>query len=323
MVARTDTGRSIYGRHRAGSCDGLGSVARASNRPLALGYRDFHRETLPLRVDSFETTARTDIKQLNLGPLRFAKRGPSVLWARANAVVQMATHPLGFDGASDADRMRWLHGFRRVLDGLDAPLQVIIETEPGSGADATITHPRPRDFDDMRGADLWFVEQMSRSPSAHRRLTLLITPKESAQRLEGALREMGISFTTATPLSRPTFGLERPHELSFHEGWSRSWYLERMPGTELAAGWPFRLSPPGLKTPPSWPADPLPVAWIVDYLQRQLTNMRVSRMQELSAGTNDPMLAGALPNTEDIQRRVASSHEKPFYVSVYLTLRPS
>src|SRR5260370_21748393 len=237
MVARTDTGRCVYGCHRAGSCAGMGSVACASNRPLALGYRDFHRETLPLRVDSFETTARTDIKQLTLGPLRFAKRGPSLLWHSGNAVVQMATQPVGFEGASDADRMRWLDGFRRLLDGVDAPLQVIIETEPGSGVDGTITYPRPRDFDDMRGADLWFVEQLSRSPSAHRRLVSLITPKDSMQRLDGALREMGISFTTATPLSRPTFGLERPHELSFHEGWSRSWYLARMPRPELEAGW--------------------------------------------------------------------------------------
>src|SRR5258708_25060465 len=48
--------------------------------------------------------------------------------------------------------------------------------------------------------------------------------------------------------------------------------------------------------------------------------MRVSRMQELSAGTNDPMLAAALPNTEDLQRRLASSQEKAFHVSVYITL---
>jgi len=225
-------------------------------------------------------------------------------------VVQMATHPLGFDGASDTDQMRWLHGFRRLLDGLDAPLQVLIETEPGSGADDTVVLPRPRDFDDMRGADLWFVEQMSHSPSAHRRLTSLITPTSAAQRLDGALREMGIGFSIATPAHGLAFGLERPHEFSFHEGWSRSWYLERMPGTELEAGWLHRLIPPGLKTRLAWHADPLPLAWIVDYLQRQLTNMRVSRMQELSAGTNDPMLAGALPNTEDLQRRLASSQEK-------------
>jgi type IV secretory pathway VirB4 component len=93
-----------------------------------------------------------------------------------------------------------------------------------------------------------------------------------------------------------------------------------MPGTELEAGWLHRLIPPGLKIRLAWHAEPLPVAWIVQYLQRQLTNMRASRMQELSAGTNDPMLAGALPHTEDLQRRLAASQEKAFYVSVYITL---
>jgi type IV secretory pathway VirB4 component len=50
-------------------------------------------------------------------------------------------------------------------------------------------------------------------------------------------------------------------------------------------------------------------------------------MQELNAGTSDPMLAGALPHAEDLQRRLAASQEKAFHVSVYVTLtaptRPS
>jgi type IV secretory pathway VirB4 component len=93
-----------------------------------------------------------------------------------------------------------------------------------------------------------------------------------------------------------------------------------MPGTELEAGWLLRLIPPGVKVRLAWHADPLPAAWIVDYLQRQLTNMRVSRMQEQSAGTSDPMLAGALPQTEELQRRLAASQEKAFHVAVYITL---
>ena len=70
----------------------------------------------------------------------------------------------------------------------------------------------------------------------------------------------------------------------------------------------------------AWHATPLPVAWIVEYLQRQLVGMRATRMQELTVGTADPTLAGALPNAEDLQRRLTASQEKAFYVAVYLTL---
>jgi uncharacterized protein DUF87 len=264
--------------------------------------------------------AGSDIKHLRVGPVRVVARGPSVLWPGASDVVKFATHPLGFDGAAEADRARLLNAFRRLLDGLDAPLQVLIESEPGCGVDATDTPPNPRDFDDMRAADLWFVERMAQLLSAHRRLTSLVISKGHSLRLEGALREMGVGFTTSTPVNRPAFGEERPHHVLIPEGWSRSWYVERMPGTELEAGWLLRLIPPGVKVRLAWHAEPLPVAWIVDYLQRQLTNMRASRMQELSAGTNDPMLAGALPQTEDLQRRLVGSQEKAFHVSVYITL---
>jgi hypothetical protein len=260
------------------------------------------------------------IKQLSLGALRVARRGPSVIWSGAAETIQVTTRAIGFDGAPEADRLRWLNAFRRLVDGLDGPLQVLIETEPGCGVDLTMTPPTPRDFDDMRSADIWFVDELSDSPSAHRTLTSMVIGKRHQPRLEAALREMGVSFSTPSASRRPVFGEEHAHHVSITEGWSRSWYVERMPGTELEAGWLFRLLPPGLKVRLAWHADPLPVAWIVDYLQRQLTNMRATRMQELSAGTNDPLLAGALPNTEDLQRRLASSQEKAFHVSVYITL---
>ncbi len=269
---------------------------------------------------STEGSEGSEIKRLTLGPVRVVERGPSVLWDGARDIVQLATNPIGFDGAAEADRARWLNAFRRLLDGLDAPLQVLIETEPGSGDGATETAPQPRDFDEMRSADMWFVEHVAQSPSAHRRLMSLTIADGHAARLESALREMGVAFSTTKAPRGTVFGEERPHHLAIPEGWSRTWYVHRMPGTELEAGWLFRLIPPSLKVRLAWHADPLPVAWIVDYLQRQLTNMRASRMQELSAGTNDPMLAGALPNTEDLQRRLASSQEKAFHVSVYITL---
>jgi uncharacterized protein DUF87 len=269
---------------------------------------------------SINPPAGGEIKHLSLGPVQVVSRGPAALWQGASDIVQFATHPLCFDGAAEGDRTRLLSAFRRLLDGLDAPLQVLIENEPGCGVDTTTSPPQPRDFDEMRGADLWFVEHMAQLPTAHRRLTSLVTSNGHSQRLDRALREMGIGFTTSTPVNRPAFGEEHPHHLLIPEGWSRSWYVERMPGTELEAGWLLRLIPPGVKVRLAWHVEPLPVAWIVDYLQRQLTNMRVSRMQEVSAGTNDPILAGALPQTEDLQRRLAASQEKAFHVSVFITL---
>jgi hypothetical protein len=51
--------------------------------------------------------------------MRFGARGPSVLWGATPEVAQLLTQPLGFDGAPEADRIRWLNGFRRLLDDLD------------------------------------------------------------------------------------------------------------------------------------------------------------------------------------------------------------
>jgi hypothetical protein len=44
------------------------------------------------------------IKQLKLGPLQLMERGPSILWHGTSDAIQISTRPLGFDGASEADR---------------------------------------------------------------------------------------------------------------------------------------------------------------------------------------------------------------------------
>jgi hypothetical protein len=229
------------------------------------------------------------------------------------------TGSLGFAGAAEADRLRWINAFRRLLDGLDGPLQVVIEVIPGPGSP---DHARasPEDFDDMRGADMAFVDHLALSSTAHRIETSLITSEAHAKRLEPALQEIGVSFEMTSPRDDMYFGKEMANRYIHSSGHSRTWYVERLPGTELEAGWLFNLLPPGLKLRLAWHASPLPVGWIVEYLQRQLINMRATRLAEHDSGSPDPVLAGALPNAEDLQRRLSASQDKAFHVAVYLTL---
>ena len=212
-----------------------------------------------------------------------------------------------------------MNSFRHLLDGLDSPIQVLIEAIPGSGTQSS-AHPSPIDFDEMRGADLAFVDQVSQSPSAHRFETRLITSEAQSKRLEAALREIDVPFDVPVPNIESCFGKELANRFQHPGGHSRTWYVERLPGTDLEAGWLFKLIPPGLNVRLAWHVTPLPVAWIVEYLQRQLINMRATRLINHDAGSPDPLLAGALPNAEDLQRRLASSQDKAFHVAVYVTL---
>jgi Helicase HerA, central domain len=241
------------------------------------------------------------------------------LFSGGTDVVQIRTGSLGFAGAAEGDRARWINSFRRLLDGLDVPMQVLIEVVPGTGNPTSAATP-PRDFDDMRGADMSFVDQLARSASAHRFETSLIVSENHARRLEPALTEIGVEFAVTTSPTQLCFGRELANRYQHAGGHSRTWYVQRLPGSDLEPGWLFRLLPPALKLRLSWHVTPLPVAWIVDYLQRQLINMRAARMLEESAGSADPLLGGALPNAEDLQRRLASSQDKAFHVAVYLTL---
>ena len=45
----------------------------------------------------------------------------------------VGTGAIGFLDAADEDRRRWIARFRSLLDGLDAPLQVIVRFSPGNG----------------------------------------------------------------------------------------------------------------------------------------------------------------------------------------------
>ncbi len=232
----------------------------------------------------------------------------------------METAAIGFASAAEDDRLRWVNAFRRMLDGLDAPLQVVIGVqsgrEPGEGVAGTM----PVEFAGMRGADVAFAEWIARSPAAHRFATSLVTTETQASRLGGVLREMGIGFEVRPATHSPVYGRELLDRLLDGRGFNRTWCVARLPGTDLEPGWLYSLLPPGLNLALSWHATPLPVAWVVHYLERQLIGMRASRLLEQSVGASDPALAGALPNAEDLQRRLASSQDKAFHVALYVTL---
>ena len=259
-------------------------------------------------------------RNLQIGPIRLEPRGPAVLWsANADAIV-LNTGPIGFAGAPDADRLRWINAFRRLIDGIDSTIQCIIRVESGTEADAADCARPALDLNHTRSADIGFVEAIARSESARRTRVALVASPSQVARLETSLNEMAISFTSSEAEKEPIFGMEQTGHFLHAQGWSRTWHLDRLPGGELEAGWLHRLIPRGLNVSLSWHATPLPVAWTVEYLQRQLVGMRVTRIQEQTSGTADPALAGALPAAEDLQRRLVSSQEKAFHVSTYLTL---
>src|ERR1700730_3911556 len=123
-------------------------------------------------------------------------RPAAVLWNGTADAVVIKSGSLGFAGAPEADRVRWISAFRRLLDGLHAPLQVVIDVEPGTDDEVHDASVLPVDLDDTRNADLLFVDEISRSSTAQRCAVSLVTDQAPASRLDPALRETGISVTS-------------------------------------------------------------------------------------------------------------------------------
>jgi hypothetical protein len=240
------------------------------------------------------------------------------------AAAVLVSEAIGYLDAAEEDRRRWIAGFRTLLDGLDAPLQVLVELVPGSteaapGVPAAVELPPPAE---RRALDLAFANALRASPAAQRRDVSVATPPAAAGGLERSLRELGVPHVRRVDWRPPAgalFGVETATAVQDGLGWHRTWWLERFPGAELSPGWLLRLAPAGLRVSLSWHAERLPTDWVVEYLQRQLVHMRASQLHR-AGGVGDPQVDGAAPAAEALQQRLTASQESAFHVSLYLTV---
>src|SRR5262252_1768107 len=237
----------------------------------------------------------------------------------------LATGAIGYVDAAEDDRRRWIAGFRALLDGLDAPLQVLVDFLPGAGDREPRQTPPGEELPApplRRGLDLAFAQSLRESRSAQRRDVHLATTPSAVDGLERALRDLGVPDVRRVDWQPPAgvlFGRETPTAVEDCQGCHRTWWLERFPGVDLVPGWLLRLVPGGLRLSLGWHSERLPTAWVVDYLQRQLVHMRATQMH-LAGGVGDPEIEGAAPAAEALQRRLTASQESAFHVSVYLTV---
>ena len=240
----------------------------------------------------------------------------------------LATGAIGYLDAAEDDRRRWIAGFRALLDGLDAPLQVVVDFVPGlcdrqSMAWQPETEPGVLPAAGLRrDLDLAFAQTLRTSRSAQRRDVQLATTPSAVDALERGLRDVGVPDVRRIDWQPPAgllFGRETPRAVEDCQGWHRTWWLERFPGVDLVPGWLLRLVPSGLRLSLGWHADRLPTAWVVDYLQRQLVHMRAAQMHR-AGGVGDPQIEGAAPAAEALQQRLTARQESAFHVSVYLTV---
>ncbi len=239
----------------------------------------------------------------------------------------LTTGAIGFLDAAAEDRERWSRGFRQVLDGLDAPLQVVVEVTIGEGH-PEVPPPVPPDLasaslNERRTLDLAHAAALRGLPTAQRRMVSLVTTPAAAQLVERGLRLLGVPQVRRSIVSLdgvgPRSGAETPAGWWDETGLYRTWYLDRFPGHDLDPGWLLRLVPEGLEISLAWHAERLGTAGVVEYLQRQLIRLRARQLDRGEVG--EPEVEGALPAVERLQRQLMARQEQAFHVSLYLTVR--
>jgi hypothetical protein len=215
------------------------------------------------------------------------------LLAEPPAVTVLATEGIGYLGAVSDDQARWTSGFRRLLDALAVPLQVVLR----------------------------FRSEERGGHQAQRRDVLLIVEKDAAAGLATGLTGLGLTVVER-PLPDPshTFGDDLAHSFRDRFGWHRSWYVDHFPGGELEPGWILRLVPAGLDVDIAWHAEPVGSGWAAEYLQRQLAHLRASQLDGDRRGIPDVRIGAALPAAADLQRKLSSGQERAYRLGFYLTV---
>lgn len=225
--------------------------------------------------------------------LRVRPQPPRQMLHAPPAVAVLEADGLGYTGAVADDQARWSVGFRRLLDALATPVQVLLRLRP---------------------------EERDGHP-AQRRTVLVVTRPDGVASLRAGLVGLGLSVKDGTPPDlSATFGEERPRCFLDRHGWHRSWHAERFPGGELEPGWLLRLVPASVRLDLAWHAEPAGSGWAAEYLQRQLAHLRASQLEGERRGLPDVLVGEALPAAADLQRKLSAGQERAFHVSLHLTL---
>ncbi|MGH7775792.1 MAG: hypothetical protein ACREPI_01245, partial [Candidatus Dormibacterales bacterium] len=99
------------------------------------------------------------------------------------------TTAIGFAGATQEDQVRWLSGFRHLVDGLDAPLQAVMSFLPGGAAQGARSRAAATG---SRALDLAFADDLAASHEAQARTVAMVTAGHAAGRLAEQLRRLGV-----------------------------------------------------------------------------------------------------------------------------------